>query len=199
MTSTARWWIPVLLTVGLVVAACGNDDDGDADATAAPAETAAAADAASPATTESDAQDDTAADSDADDADAPDDAPAGSSGALLLGDEEIAIASMLCYFEEQPRAGLGGVFTHTAQGRGTNAAGEGVILDLTRARAEDGTVEDDIVVDIGDPGSEDAIGLRASGPEGLIDFGDDSVAATDVEVSDFGSDPVTVSFDIACG
>ncbi len=120
-------------------------------------------------------------------------------GSMSLGDEEVAIGSLLCYFEEQPRAGPGGVFTHTAQGRGANADGQPVVLDLSRTRDEDGTVEDQIIVDIGDPTSDDAFSLSALGSEGLIQFGDASAAASDVEVSDFASGPVTLSFDLTCG
>ena len=90
------------------------------------------------------------------------------------------------------------MFTHSAQGRGANADGEDVILDLTRARAEDGSVVDGISADMGDPSSDDSISLGASGPEGLVQFGDDSASASGVEVSEFGAEPVTLSFDLAC-
>lgn len=178
MILTTRWWAAVPLTVGLALVGCNGDDGGsdsgaDADATASTTPAATAGGGSN-------------------------DGGGGSAGVMTLGDAEIAIDSLRCFFEEQPRAGLGGVFTHTAQGRGTNADGEGVILDLSRARAEDGTVEDDIIVDIGDPGSDDAVGLRASGPEGLIAFGDGSAAASGVEVSEFGAEPVTLSFDLPC-
>ena len=42
------------------------------------------------------------------------------------------------------------------------------MLDLSRARSEDGTVEDDIIVDIGDPFSDDTVSLMATGPEGEV-------------------------------
>ena len=178
---STKWWVAVPLAAGLIVAACS--DDGDAatpEATDAPADRTAAT------------------------AEPANDAPAGGGAAaatavILLGDEEIAIERMLCFFEEQPRAGLGGVYTHTAQGSGTTAAGEPIIIDLSRARDEDGTVGDDILVDIGEPGSEEAISLSAVGPDGLIQFGEASVAATDVELTDFESDPVMLSFDLVCG
>ena len=185
MNVTTKWWLAVPLTAGLALAGCGGDDETTEppDASGAPASTTAA---------EADATDPAGADaaSEADDAGSP-------VAAIMLGDEEIAMASLRCYFEEQPRAGLGGVFTHTAQGRGTNAAGEQVLLDLSRARDEDGTVGDDVIVDIGEPA--EAVSLSAQGPEGLIQFGDASAAVDGVEVSEFGAEPVTLSFDIPCG
>ena len=117
---------------------------------------------------------------------------------VMLGDEELTIDRTLCYFEEQPRAGLGGVWTHTSQATGANAAGEPVVIGLDRARSEEGEVGDSIYVDIGEPGADDAVGFTASGPEGLIEFGDDSVSAQDVEVAVFGSDPVALSVQFDC-
>ena len=190
MRSMTRWWVAVPLTVGLALAGCGSDDDG---ASSAGADAEASAD---PASTANPVPDPT---TQAEDAAGANDGAGSSAGVMTLGDEEIAIGSLGCFFEEQPRAGLGGVFTHTAQGRGTNAEGEDVVLDLSRARAEDGTVEDDIIVDIGDPFGDDSVSLMASGQEGLIQFGDESVSASGVEVTEFGADPVTLSFDISCG
>jgi hypothetical protein len=186
MSSTTRWWLAAPLAVGLVLAGCGGDDGdaADTDASVAPASSADAA----PDPTASGGEDAAGAGEGAE----------SSAGMMILGDEEIALGTLRCYFEEQPRAGLGGVFTHTAQGRGTDAEGVDVLLDLSRARADDGTIEDDIIVDIGDPTSDDAVSLKASGPEGLVDFGDASASADGVEVSDFGAEPVTLSFDLSC-
>jgi hypothetical protein len=187
MKISTKWWMAVPLAVGLIVAACG--DDGDA-ATPDPTDVPEATDVPVAAT---EAPVDLATEEPAGGA------AAAATAVIVFGDEEIAIDRLLCYFEEQPRAGLGGVYTHTAQGSGTTAAGEPIIIDLSRARDEDGTVGDDILVDIGEPGSEEAIGLRAVGAEGLIQFGESSVAAADVELTDFESDPVMLSFDLACG
>jgi hypothetical protein len=182
MTLTTRRCAPLLLAVGLVVAACGGGGAEGSDEVGAAATDAVAEDAAAVAT------DVTAANGGA---------PA-AAGVMALGGEDITIDGLRCFFEEQPRAGLGGVFTHTAQGQGTNAEDEAVILDLSRARAEDGTVGDQISVDIGDPLGDESVSLGAGGPEGLILFGEDRVAASDVEVSEFGAEPVTLTFDLAC-
>ena len=102
---------------------------------------------------------------------------------------------LLCYFEEQPRAGLGGIFTHSAQAQGTNAAGEAVLLDTTRAVAEDGTVEYDLSFGVGDPFGDDYTEYYDTGQE--VMFGDNSVSANG-DVDDFESGPVTLTFDLAC-
>jgi hypothetical protein len=184
MGSTNKWWLAVPLAVGLVVAACGGDDDSaDDGATEAPAD-AAATEEEQPA----DGANDTEAAADT----------AASAGVIMLGDEEIAIEGALCYFEEQERAGLGGVWTHTSQASGTNEAGAPVTVGLDRARNEDETVEDSVYVNIGEPTADDFVGLTADGPEGLIEFGESSVSAQDVEVAEFGSDPVSLSISFDC-
>ena len=183
MNSTTKLWMTAPLLLGLIVAGCSGDDgdDTDADVTEAPA--TAVADVAIEA-------------SEADPTAAP--VVEAATGTLVLDGEEIAMAAALCWFQEQPRAGLGGVFTHTAQAEGTNAAGEALLLDITRARAEDGTVEDDIIIDIGDYTSEDAVSYGGGGAEGTIEFGDDSASADNVEVTDFETGPVSLTFDISC-
>ena len=103
---------------------------------------------------------------------------------------------LFCFFEEQPRAGLGGVFTHTAQAEGTNAAGEPVLLDMTRAVAEDGTVEFDLSFGVGDVFGDDHVEYGDTGQE--IMFGDNSVSSTG-DVNDFETGLVTLTFDLPCG
>ena len=102
---------------------------------------------------------------------------------------------LLCYFEEQQRAGLGGIFTHSAQAQGTNAAGEAVLLDTTRAVAEDGTVEYDLSFGVGDPFGDDYTEYYDTGQE--VMFGDTSVSANG-DMDDFESGPVTLTFDLPC-
>lgn len=190
MSSTTRWWLGVPLVAGLALAGCSSDDGGSADSDArAGADPATTANVAPGPTGDEDG-----------DAAAGGAAAGPSVGTLTLGDEVIALASFRCFFEEQPRAGLGGVFTHSAQGQGTNAGGEAVLLDMTRARAEDGTVDDDLSVGIGDPFGDEYVELHAGGPEGLIEFGDASAAASGIEVADFGSDSgFVLTFDLSCG
>jgi len=195
MNVKTRWWMAAPLAAALVVAACGGDDDDDATAAA---EASEAPVATAEATAEPEAEAEVTAEPEAE-AETGDQDTSGTAAVVVFGDEEIAMGALLCYFEEQPRAGLGGVFTHTAQAQGTNEAGAAVILDLTRTRDEDGTVGDQLTVDVGDPRGEDFVGYRATGPEGMVTFGEATVAADGVEVTDFESDPVPVSFDLACG
>ena len=179
----------LVLLFALAVVACGDDGDdgaasGDGDDT-----------------TESDAGDGDDADgSDGEGGDGAASGPGG--GTLTLDGEQYSLERFRCFFEEQPRAGLGGVFTHSAQGDFTTAEGEPAIIDMTRARGEDGTVTDDVTVDIGEPGSEDAVSFGADGPEGTIEFGDDSASASglqETDTSDFQAEPVELSFDLSCG
>ena len=195
MNVKTRWWMAAPLAAALVVAACGGDDDDDATAAA---EASEAPVATAEVSAEPEAEAEVTAEPEAE-AETGDQDTSGTAAVVVFGDEEIAMGALLCYFEEQPRAGLGGVFTHTAQAQGTNEAGADVILDLTRTRDEDGTVGDQLTVDVGDPRGEDFVGYRATGPEGMVTFGEATVAADGVEVTDFESDPVTVSFDLACG
>lgn len=181
MNSTTKLWLAAPLTLGLIVAACSGDDGNDA--TDAPATTA-------PDTSAAATPGEAAGDEDT--------APAIGVGVVMLGDEEIAATSVLCYFEEQPRAGLGGVWTHTAQVQGTDADGTGVLVDLSRAVAEDGTVEESVIVDIGEPGSEDAVSMSLGGPDGIVAFGENEVAVNGVEVTDFEGGATTVTLNLAC-
>lgn len=183
MNSTTKLWIAAPLTLGLIVAACSGDDS--KDATDAPATTA-------PVTTAAATPDQAEAGTD------EGTAPAAAIGVVMLGDEEIAATRVLCYFQEQPRAGLGGVFTHTAQVEGTDAEGTAVLVDLSRAVAEDGTVEEDVIVDIGDPRSDDSVSMSAGGPDGMIAFGDNEIAVDGVEVSNFEGGAAVVTLDLAC-
>ena len=169
MRRTTKWWLAAPLAMGLIVAACGGDDES------------------------SDGSDS------GESSDAPTTESGGTAAVMAFGDEEFTIDRMLCYFEEQERVGLGGVWTHTAQGQGTTVDGEPVVVGLDRARDEDGTVEDVVRVDIGEPSADDTINVSASGPEGTISFGEDSVAVGDLELSSFGRDPVTVSLAMDCG
>jgi hypothetical protein len=190
MNSTTKLWIAVPLTLGLIVAACSGSDSSDAtDASAATAPATTAPDT-TPAATPDQAEAGTGSNEGT--------APAAAVGVVMLGDEEIAATRVLCYFQEQPRAGLGGVFTHTAQVEGTDAEGTQVLVDLSRAVAEDGTVDEKVIVDIGDPRSDDAVSMSMGGPDGTIAFGDNEVAVDGVEVINFEGGAAVVTLDLAC-
>ena len=177
--TTIKVWAAILLAASLALAGCGSDDGSGGDSSESGAEAGADSD---------NAGDDSSGGGDA--------GPAPSGGTIIFGGEEISMERLFCFFEEQPRAGLGGIFTHTAQAEGTNAAGEAVLLDTTRAVAEDGTVEFDLSFGVGDPFGDDYIEYADTGQE--IMFGDNSVSSTG-DVNDFDAGLVTLTFDLPCG
>lgn len=199
--TTARTVAAILLAASLVMAGCGGDDASgdaspDADIDSGGSDNADGDNSSDGDNTpegDDTAGDDTAGDDTAGDGDA---GPAPTGGSVIFGDEEIPMQRLLCYFQEQPRAGLGGVFTHSAQAEGTNAAGEAVLLDMTRAVAEDGTVEFDLSFGVGDVFAGDYVEYYDTGQE--VVFGDNSVSS-DGDVDDFESAPVTLTFDLPCG
>lgn len=184
-TGTIRAWVAILLAASLALASCGSDDDSSVDSSESGADAGADSD-------NSEGDDSSSGDESSEGEDA---APAPSGGKVIFGGEEISMQPLLCYFEEQPRAGLGGIFTHSAQAEGKNAAGEDVLLDMTRAVAEDGTVEFDLSFGVGDPFSGDYTEFYGTGQE--VMFGDNSVSAS-ADVDDFESGPVTLTFDLPC-
>jgi hypothetical protein len=179
---TSKVWAAVLLAAVLLMAGCGSDDDsgGDSSGSGAGSDNASEGDKSS-------GGDDSSAGGDA--------GAAPSGGTVSFGGEEISMEPLLCYFKEQPRAGLGGIFTHTAQAEGTNAAGDAVLLDMSRAVAEDGTVEFDLSFGVGDYTRDDYIEYADTGQE--IMFGDSSVSATG-DVNDFETGLVALEFDLPC-
>ncbi len=168
----------MLLAVMLALAGCAGGDSSDTGAEAGGGSDSVERDSSGDSSSEGD-----------------DDGPSPSGGAVIFGGETIAMQPLRCFFQEQPRAGLGGVFTHSAQARGMNAAGEAVLLDMTRAVAEDGTVEFDLSFGVGDPFGSDYIAYYGRGQQIL--FGDNSVSANG-DVNDFESGPVTLTFDLPC-
>ncbi len=177
----------VLVAILLIVGACGGDDDDSADDSVA---------------STGDAADNEQASEDDANGDSPGAVGAGASGTATFGDEELSIDIVRCYFEEQPRAGLGGVFTHTAQASGTNSDGVEIVIDMSRARGDDDVVSDDISYDVGDPfDQENFVGWGGGGPEGTLDFGDNSASGTNVEMMTFdvdGAEPMALTFNFSC-
>jgi hypothetical protein len=178
----------------LVGAACGDDDGDD---TGAPA-TAADQGVSDPG--DDDSGDDDSGDDDSGDAagDAPTGGGGGGGGSLVFGDETITLDRALCYLQEQPVAGSEGTIELTAQGHGTNAAGDPVVVDFTRFGEDSLFTGDDITIDIGDPRSDDFMGYYAR-----LDIGDVSVdgnvlSASDVPFAGDDGTQVVGSFRIEC-
>jgi hypothetical protein len=181
----------VLVAMLLIVGACGGDDDDSADDDSADDSDASTGDAADNTQPSDDGNDDSTGG-----------AGGGASGTATFGDEELSIDIVRCFFEEQPRAGLGGVFTHTAQASGTNSDGVEIVIDMSRARGEDNVVSDDISYDVGDPFDQETfVGWGGGGPEGTLEFGDNSASGTNVEMTTYdvdGAEPTPLTFNFSC-
>jgi hypothetical protein len=179
----------VLAALALFAGACGDDDDGAA-------------------TRSVDEGSDDMGDADDDMGDADDgssgDAPTGGGGGgggggtLTFGDETISLDRALCYLQEQPVAGSEGTIELTAQGHGTNAAGDPVVIDFSRFSEDSLFAGDDISVDIGDPRGDDFQGYTARLDIGGVARDGNVFSATDVSfVGDMGEE-VVGSFRIEC-
>lgn len=193
-----RATIGLLVVLAMVIAGCGDDDDAteaDDDATEAGADQTDEA-------AQDDGTEDDNRDGGGDDGNVP--VPAAEAGTLNLGDETIEMENVGCFLEEQPRAGLGGTFEFSIQGHGTNAAGEQVVVDITRVRPdEDGgplgneEPHDSVKVDVGEPGS--ATSYTANGPVGTVTVDGSSVTAGVLQASSLtGGASLDVSFELGC-
>jgi hypothetical protein len=171
--------------------ACG-DDDSDGETTTAPVDQTS--------------DDETDDDDDADDGangDGPAEEPAGGGGGggggeLVFGDETVEFDRALCYLQEQPVAGSDGTILLTAQGHGTTAAGEPVVVDFTRYDEESMFTGDDISVDFGDPFGDDFEGYMAGLDLGAVAQDGDVLSADDVSFMGDDGTEVVGSFRIEC-
>ena len=178
-----------LATLALsALAGCG-DDDGGSTTQATPGDTADGA-----------ATDTGSGDGDQDSPfqpgeDAPEPTAGAGGGTLMLGDEEITLDRSRCYLQEQDSA-TGGTLELSVQANGTNAAGEPVLVDITRQADDTGSPGDLFVVDVGEPG--DSVSYNA-----LLDYGtvsvDGGVSASDVVLESLElHEQVTVSVQFSC-
>src|SRR3546814_4538503 len=95
---------------------------------------------------------------------------------------------------------------YTAQGMGTNADGDDVMLDITRFAAGDDAVivGDSVSVTIGDPFSAGAttlerIPMLGLGDPDVVARDGDNVSGSDVElIHDDTGETVAISFQLAC-
>ena len=170
-------WLAAGLSFLLVVAACGGDDE------SAPSNDSSGGTAATTA--------------------APSANPAPSSGAgggeLVIGDETITFDRARCFLQEQDAAGGGGKILFTAQAFGTNAAGDPITLDVSRYDEDSQFTGDDIILDIGDPFSDDAVSLASSADLGTVSVDGSTLSAGDltfVNFDDFSEQ--NGSFEINC-
>jgi len=179
-----RTWMIAAVALVLIVAGCGDDDDGAASGNDAPATTAAPSDAG---TTVPSGDDDEPA------------APSGGNGELVLGDETITFDSARCFLEEQEAAAGGGKILFVAQAFGTNAAGEQVAIDVSRYDEDSQFTGDDIIVDFGDPFSDDAVSLSAKADVGTVSVDGSTLSADGLTFRNFDDNTeLTGSFRINC-
>lgn len=121
----------------------------------------------------------------------------GGGGTLVFDGEEIALDSARCFLEEQEAAAGGGSIEFVAQGSGTNAAGEEVLLDVSRYSEESMFAGDDVTVDIGP--LMDSVGYSGKEPAGTVSVDGDVVSAEGFTLlDDAATSEVTVSFTISC-
>ncbi|NOX29276.1 MAG: hypothetical protein GXP35_04390 [Actinobacteria bacterium] len=155
----------LLVAFGLLAAACGGDSsEPDADA---------ADETAATAPVESDQPSDTtqaAAETSQQ--------PAGNAGSLVLGAETIEFDSARCFLEEQDAAGGGGKILFVAQAFGETAAGEPIVVDVSRYDEDSQFTGDDIIIDFGDPFSDDFVSMSARTDLGTVTVDGSSLSAS---------------------
>jgi len=182
-----RLIVPIAI-VALIAAACGDDSGSSTQST--------------PAASESQTGGDTPASGDDTPAPSGDDTPASSStgGTFTLGDETITLDSARCYLQEQDAFG-GGKILANAQGFGTNAAGEEVMLDFTRYDEDADFTGDDILVNVGDFMSGDSVEYHVTLDLGSVSIDGRSVSADGFTLTSFDMDPpgeLESSFALSC-
>ena len=178
-----RTWVIALAFV-VFVAGCGGDDDDATPATDA-----------SPTTAPAEATDGGSSGDD----DQPAAPSGGNGGEVVLGDETITFDSARCFLEEQDAAAGGGKILFVAQAFGTTAAGEPVTIDVSRYDEDSQFTGDDILLDIGDPFSDDAVGWTARGDIGTVTVDGSTLSAAGLTFSDFDAGAeVSGSFRIDC-
>lgn len=180
-----RTWLIGAAALVLILAACGGDDDGATGADAdAPGTTAAPSDAGSAAT------------SDDDEPAAP---SGGDGGELVLGAETITFDSARCFLQEQEAAAGGGKILFVGQAFGTNAAGEEVMVDVSRYDEDSQFYGDDILVDIGDPFSDDLVSYLGGADSFIVSLDGSTLSADGLTFRNFDDDTeLSGSFRIDC-
>lgn len=153
------------------------------------------------------AEDTTTTETGSEDTDSSEEAPSddegdissGGGGTLTLGGESISLDEVLCYLQEQDAAAGGGKILFVVQGTGTDAAGEDVMVDVSRYDEDSQFSGDSIDVSVGDIMSGEAAGYSAIAETGTVTL-DGSTARADGVVlrSDEDGSEVETSFEITC-
>lgn len=170
----------------LFLAACGGDDDGDSDSDGAT--DTGGGDATAAATTDGNSG-----------GGGSSSGGGGSAGTLTLGDEVIQLDSARCFLQEQDVVGSPGKILLTGQGFGTLADGNEFVLDFTRFDEDSNFTGDDILVDVGDPRSDDSYGLRGSADLGTVQRDGDTLSASGLTFSNFDAGTeIQGAFELKC-
>jgi hypothetical protein len=126
-------------------------------------------------------------------------APSGSGGGtLVLGDETIQLDSSRCFLQSQPVAGSEGNILATAQGFGTNAAGDEVSIDFTRFDEESQFTGDDISVVVGNPFSDSSVSYFGGVDLGAVDISGSVVSSPEFTLTGPDFEEITGSFVLEC-
>lgn len=176
-------------TLSLALLGCGDDDTAD-DATVG--------DDPSDQVDESGAGDEASGDESSETDDSEETTSGAGGGTLTFDGEEIALDSSRCTFEEQDAAAGGGTIEFVAQGTGTTAAGDEVLVDVSRYSEESQFAGDRVSITIGDF----ATGASYSGSDdaGTVSEDGATVEADDFPlVSDDDLSETTITFSIDCG
>ena len=114
-------------------------------------------------------------------------------GTVTIGGETIELDSARCFLQEQDSGS--GKILFTGQGFGTNAAGEDVLIDISRYDEDSQFTGDDVLVDIG------SVTWHAVEDIGAITLDGRTMSAAGMSFSNF-DDPlahaVTGSFEVNC-
>jgi len=108
----------------------------------------------------------------------------GGGGTLIVDGETIALDSARCFLEEQDAVAGGGKIVFVVQAYGSNAAGDPLVLDVSRYDEDSMFTGDEIIIDFGDPASDDAVSWTASTELGTIAVDGSSVSAEAVTLVD---------------
>ena len=104
-------------------------------------------------------------------------------GTLTIGDETITLVSSRCFLEEQDAAAGGGKILFVGQGTGTNAAGDDVLLDVSRYNEDSQFAGDDVLVDIGD--FETGYSLSSTSDIGTVQLDGRTLSADGLSFTNF--------------
>jgi hypothetical protein len=175
--------LPILVVALTFIAACGDDD----------------ASSNTEADTSSNTEATASGGSDTGGSDTGSQGGGGSAGFVTLGGETITLDSARCFLQPQDAAAGGGQILATAQGSGTNAAGDEVAVDFSRFSEDSQFAGDDVKVDVGDPFSDSAVSFGGSVEIGGVDLSGSTVSATGFVLNNFSDfSEVVADFEINC-